>query len=187
MWHTNPSKVELDIQQLKNGIEQNNSFEWEAQISLVDGGAKILDERITVRDPFNDADHNDVAEYLNKTLDQRGKFDESSTIDVSQRIDSYGKKLFDCLKLGSHLGRLKGKKIVIRVCEMKPGEHERRSTITSERVSIHRVQWEHLEHLSLWYCSSWSWNAAPDIVTVRQLFRGPQPRSLPRQRKTNHT
>jgi heme-degrading monooxygenase HmoA len=143
MWASNADHAILKIEQ--NGAvlaKADGKHFWELHWVLNTGSKDPLQERnVTLKEPFTPKMYDKVAKYLDEALDDPN-FDQTQADKDSKRINDYRRNLFSGLKLISVIEAVRGKYLEIHIWPDK--EHE------SGRRSIHSIQWEQLEDLSLW-------------------------------------
>jgi hypothetical protein len=144
---------------------------WKIHWEL-DVGPGIPPERraFTFVEPFTPNQYEEIADYLDSSLDD-DEFDENEADASSTQIDGYRTHLFRRLRLCNQLGALKGKSLEVHIWPDERGGAGVRS--------IHSIQWEQLEDLSLWSHGSLK---GPSSVTVCRHVQPRKPKVSLRQR-----
>jgi hypothetical protein len=144
MWASNADLAILKIEQ--NGAvdakPDGNHF-WQLHWELNTGTKNPpQNQDVRLHEPFTPKNYDKVAKYLDEALDDPNYDWQTTANDDSKRIDVYRRNLFSGLRLISVVDAVRGKRLEIHIWPDK--EHE------SGRRSIHSIQWEQLENLSLW-------------------------------------
>ena len=133
---------------------------WEIHWKLYSRPGKLLHQQdVRLSEPFSLNDRNDVARYLNHSLDEND-FDQIDADKVSQKIDGYRLSLFNELKIDNeHLGALRGKCLEIHIW---PDKQPR-----PDSPSIHSIQWEQLEDTRVW--ARYRQNSVHSVTVCRHV------------------
>jgi hypothetical protein len=104
-----------------------------------------------IEDPFSHADHVEVGHYLNESL-RSNKFSFEDATRVSDMLNTYRETLFRDLGQNDRIKSKMYDEVEFHVYDY--GETFSASAARSRPISIHSLQWEHLEVPSLWPTAS---------------------------------